>query len=208
MTTHQTTSDQITTLGIYDDWHDGQLTDRLPYSFAGTKNIGARRELPVEWIVENGSPSAGIGRLKLPAGDSTVQEVSADYVDNQSCRWEITFAFQSTPSTGSFKWHFAKDGGDARWRIEWDINNSNVELITNGDTFTDVEVQGGLSPDSNTHTIAVESGPNKDKELFIDGASQGTVNENYWRNDQDNQRIENTADAEVHVKQIRIDYRT
>jgi hypothetical protein len=184
---------------LFDDWHDGKLTDRA------TPDHRWKRFYPT-WTEPVGNPSASRGFLSLPDGSSTAQ--IAQYSGSTWSRgnFEFDFDMQAAASSGDLKvTPILQDGN----------NNIFVQVVDGGALRLRKEDGGAFSTlvsaswgdDTAEHTVRVESSRDIDGngnagyELFYDGVSQGSATDSFVPNP-DRIRLTNKADVEFRIRRV------
>jgi len=207
---------------LLDDWSDNKLTNRddfatTPLNPSTLEPSSSNFQNPTrpEWTTHQGSPSASNNQLELPDGQANTEAILSTPTNINEGTWEFDVQFTgSNTSAGSFQFWLTDNPGNPTggtgyffsigtangagpMQLRYYINGSGQGNIINGDDFPS---------DNAFHTCRLEAfddgAGGLDLEIFLDGVSGGTGNENVAI--QSHTSIRGNADTQQNVDNFRV----
>jgi len=192
-----------TDFALWDRWGDGKLMereDRYEGRYVKTSLGPKPSYYRPRWKVLTGSPTANVGEMVLPAGDTTQQKVQMSSWNIDRGIWEMDVKYSSAPTVGDFRWRIAEaDPNNTVWLRVY--SSGSVEIIEDHGGTRDTLISSTVSPGTSVNTWRIEIDYQKNIELFFNGVSQGSATK-YLLPGSNAMYINNMMDVEVLVKRV------
>lgn len=190
----------VPSLKIYDGFKDNLLTGRdKKYPSDIPVNIDCL--FRPEWTTESGSPSASNKQLVMPAGNTTLQKVTAPSNASEGT-FECQFTVTAATTTGGLALQFIYADANNSWRIRVVYNGTYALTKKVGGTETDV-VSSTWPNDTAQHTAKFTRDSGGNFELFLDGISKGTATDTFLPSAID-VALGHSLDSEVHIDSLKV----